>query len=60
MLECWNIGNMVFDLQPFEPMAQKGYWAVGLMEIIGRKIELKMDKIFLKPLFHHSTIPLFQ
>jgi hypothetical protein len=46
MLECWNIGNMGFDLQPFEPIARKGYRAVGLMAIIVRKIELKTDKIF--------------
>jgi hypothetical protein len=44
MLECWNIGNMGSDLQPAEPMARRGYWAVGLMAIIVWKMKLKMDK----------------
>jgi hypothetical protein len=46
MLECWNIGNMGFDLQPLEFMAQGGYWPVGLMAKIVWKIKFKMDKIF--------------
>jgi hypothetical protein len=45
MLECWNIGNMGFDLQLFEPMTLRGYWTVGLMSIIVWKIKLKKDKV---------------
>jgi hypothetical protein len=37
-----------------------GYWIVGLVGIIVMTTKFKMDNILLKkPLFHHSTIPLF-
>ncbi len=36
-----------------------GYCIVGLMVKFVLTMKLKMDNILKKPLFHHSTIPLF-
>jgi len=50
MLECWNIGKMGLETQK--------YWTTGPPKVEDHKVS--MDNILSNPIFHHSTIPLFQ
>ena len=48
MLECWNIGMLVF-----------GFCRAVVLVKSASTLKLKLDMILKKPLFHHSTFPVF-